>query len=238
MKKVFSLLLSLMILFSLAVPAAAAEKNEGFLTFFKYKGENSFTCSPRIGHATDLFDEGFKNIMPGNTIVGYVTVKGDFASFHEDTLKVWMKAVPHNADGNKPKAANVGDVTQMNDFLHQLNLKVYNENVSKTKPIFDAEADQLDGLKENVYLGSFRKNGKIVLRVELNWPADRENCNYNDYAHRTGEVDWLFTVEAFDDPAYDIPKTGDYILRVALPVMAISGAALLLVFFRKKKQRQ
>ena len=60
----------------------------------------------------------------------------------------------------------------------------------------------------------------------------------NEFAHRTGEVDWRFTVEAYDDPEYDIPKTGDYVLRVALPVMAISGAALLLVFFRKKKQRQ
>lgn len=236
MKKVFSLLLSLMILFSLAVPAAAAE-NEGFLTFFKNKGENSFSCTPGIGHATDLFDEGFKNIMPGDKIVGYITVRGDFSSFYEDTLKVWMKAIPHNIDGNKPKAENVGDVTKMNEFLHLLDLKVFNENVSKTEPIFDAKADQLDGLKENVYLGSFRKNGKIVLRVELYWSPD-ESYDYNQYAHRTGEVDWMFTVEAYDDPAYDIPKTGDYILRVALPVMVFSGAALLLVILLKKKRRQ
>ena len=230
MKRLFSLLLAVAILFTMALPASAAS-----LTFEK---KDSFTVKPGISNAYDLFDAQFKNVMPGDKIVGYITVKGNFANFHEDTLKVWIKAIPHNADGNKPVTAGTGDAATMNQFLHQLDLRVFNENESKTKPIFDAEADKLDGLQENVYLGSFRKNGKIVLRVELNWPADRENCNYNDYAHRTGEVDWLFTVEAYDDPAYDIPKTGDYVLRVALPVMAISGAALLLVFFRKKKQRQ
>ena len=230
MKKVFSLLLAVMLVMALAVPASAAS-----LTFEK---KDSFTVKPGISNAYDLFDAQFKSVMPGDKIVGYITVKGNFRNFHEDTLKVWMKAIPHNADGNKPVTAGTGDAATMNQFLHQLDLRVYNENVSKTKPIFNAKADKLDGLNENVYLGSFRKNGKIVLRVELNWPADREDCNYNDYAHRTGEVDWLFTVEAYDDPAYDIPKTGDYVLRVALPVMAVSGAALLLVFFRKKKQRQ
>ena len=226
MKKVFSLLMAVAILFTMALPASAAS-----LTFNK---KDSFTVTPGISNAYDLFDAQFKNVMPGDKIVGYITVKGNFANFHEDTLKVWMKAIPHNADGNKPVTAGTGDAATMNKFLHQLDLRVYNENVSKTKPIFNAKADKLDGLQENVYLGSFRKNGKIVLRVELDVPITLGN----EFAHRTGEVDWLFTVEAYDDPEYDIPKTGDYVLRVALPVMAISGAALLLVFFRKKKQRQ
>ena len=210
---------------------AVSTSSAASLTFEK---KDSFTVKPGISNAYDLFDAQFKNVMPGDKIVGYITAKGNFANFHEDTLKVWIKAIPHNADGNKPVTAGTGDAATMNQFLHQLDLRVYNENESKTKPIFDAEADQLDGLKENVYLGSFRKNGKIVLRVELDVPITLGN----EFAHRTGEVDWLFTVEAYDDPSVDNPKTGDYVLRVALPVMAISGAALLLVFFRKKKQRQ
>ena len=226
MKKVFSLLLAVAILFTMALPASAAS-----LTFNK---KDSFTVTPGISNAYDLFDAQFKNVMPGDKIVGYITVKGNFANFHEDTLKVWMKAIPHNADGNKPVTAGTGDAATMNQFLHQLDLRVYNENESKTKPIFNAKANELDGLQENVYLGSFRKNGKIILRVELDVPITLGN----EFAHRTGEVDWLFTVEAYDDPSVDNPKTGDYVLRVALPVMAISGAALLLVFFRKKKQRQ
>ena len=226
MKKVFSLLMAVAILCSLALPASAAS-----LTFNK---KDSFTVQPGISNAYDLFDEQFKSVMPGDKIVGYITVKGNFRSFSEDSLKVWMKAVPHNADGNKPVTAGVGDVADMNDFLNKLDLRVYNENESKTKPIFEGQANELDGLQENVYLGSFRKNGKIILRVELDVPIELGN----EFAHRTGEVDWLFTVEAYDDPSVDNPKTGDYILRVALPVMAISGAALLLVFFRKKKRSQ
>ena len=226
MKKVFSLLMAVAILFAMALPASAAS-----LTFEK---KDSFTVKPGISNAYDLFDAQFKSVMPGDKIVGYITVKGNFRNFHEDTLKVWMKAIPHNADGNKPVTAGTGDAATMNQFLHQLDLRVFNENESKTKPIFNAKANELDGLQENVYLGSFRKNGKIILRVELDVPITLGN----EFAHRTGEVDWLFTVEAYDDPAYDIPKTGDYVLRVALPVMAISGAALLLVFFRKKKQRK
>ena len=226
MKKLFSLLMAVAILCSLALPASAAS-----LTFNK---KDSFTVTPGISNAYDLFDEQFKSVMPGDKIVGYITVKGNFRSFSEDSLKVWMKAVPHNADGNKPVTAGVGDVADMNDFLNKLDLRVYNENESKTKPIFEGQANELDGLQENVYLGSFRKNGKIILRVELDVPIELGN----EFAHRTGEVDWLFTVEAYDDPSVDNPKTGDYILRVALPVMAISGAALLLVFFRKKKRSQ
>lgn len=226
MKKLFSLLMALAILCSLALPASAAS-----LTFNK---KDSFTVTPGISNAYDLFDEQFKSVMPGDKIVGYITVKGNFRSFSEDSLKVWMKAVPHNADGNKPVTEGVGDVADMNDFLNKLDLRVYNENESKTKPIFEGQANELDGLQENVYLGSFRKNGKIILRVELDVPIELGN----EFAHRTGEVDWLFTVEAYDDPSVDNPKTGDYILRVALPVMAISGAALLLVFFRKKKRSQ
>lgn len=226
MKKVFFLLMAVAILCSLALPASAAS-----LTFGK---KDSFTVTPGISNAYDLFDEQFKSVMPGDKIVGYITVKGNFRSFSEDSLKVWMKAVPHNADGNKPVTEGVGDVADMNDFLNKLDLRVYNENESKTKPIFEGQANELDGLQENVYLGSFRKNGKIILRVELDVPIELGN----EFAHRTGEVDWLFTVEAYDDPSVDNPKTGDYILRVALPVMAISGAALLLVFFRKKKRSQ
>ena len=226
MKKLFSLLMAVAILCSLALPASAAS-----LTFNK---KDSFTVTPGISNAYDLFDEQFKSVMPGDKIVGYITVKGNFRSFSEDSLKVWMKAVPHNADGNKPVTEGVGDVADMNDFLNKLDLRVYNENESKTKPIFEGQANELDGLQENVYLGSFRKNGKIILRVELDVPIELGN----EFAHRTGEVDWLFTVEAYDDPSVDNPKTGDYILRVALPVMAISGAALLLVFFRKKKRSQ
>ena len=231
MKKVFSLLLSLMIVMSLAVPAAATE-NLGILTFLEKNDENTFTCSPGISNATDLFDEGFKNVMPGDKIVGYVHIKGNFNSFHEDSLKVWMRAIPHSDDGNAPITPGTGDVAYMNDFLNELSLRVYNMS-DGDKEIFRGQADELDGLRENVYLGSFRKNGKIVLRVELDVPITLGN----EFAHRVGEVDWLFTVEAFDDPSYDNPKTGDYIM-MAVAGMAVSAAALIVILAVKRKKKK
>ena len=232
MKKVFSLLLALMLVMSLAVPAAAAE-NEGILTIFGTKEKIDFSCTPGVQTATDLFDDGFKNVMPGDKITGYVNIKGNFKTFNEDSLKVWMRAMTHSATDNKPVHTGITDVDHMNDFLSLLTLRVYNESKDGVK-IFEGKANELDGLKENVYLGSFRNKGAIKLRVELDVPITMGN----EFANDIGEVDWVFTVEAYDDPSVDNPKTGDYILRVALPVMAISGAALLLVFFRKKKQRQ
>ena len=231
MKRVFSLLLALMVVFSMAVPAAAAE-NEGSVIFSRKNGATSFTCAPGLNNAYDLFDEGFKNVMPGDKIVGYVTIKGNYATLNEDSFKVWMRAMPHSEDGNAPITPGTGDIASMNDFLHQLNLKVYNENKDKYNPIFDAKADELDGLEKNVFLGSFLKYGKIVLRVELEVPKSLDSR----YANRIGEVDWVFTVEAYDNPSVDNPKTGDYIM-MAVAIMAISGVALVVLLVAKRKKK-
>ena len=230
MKKVFSLLLAVMLVMSLAVPAAAAE-NEGILTFLREGKHNTFHCTPGEQTATDLFDDGFKNIMPGDKITGYVTIRGSFKNFHEDTLKVYMRAIPHNSNGNTPVHSGIQNVDEMNAFLSQLKLKVYNESKNGVK-IFDGKANDQDGLKNNVYLGSFRKNGTIKLRVELEVPIEMDNR----FANKIGEVDWVFTVEAFDDPSYDNPKTGDYIM-ISVAVMAFSAAALFVILAAKRKKR-
>ncbi len=231
MKRVFSLLLALMLVMSLAVPAAAAEKG-GILTFFREGKNNTFSCKPGVWTSTDLFDDGFKGVMPGDTITGLVYIRGDFKSFNEDTLKVWMRAQVHNENGNDPKHPDITDVDHMNDFLSQLTLRVYNESKDGVK-IFEGAANELDGLRENVYLGSFRKNGAILLRVELDVPITMGNEFKNDI----GEVDWVFTVEAYDDPSYDNPKTGDYIM-MAVAVMAVSAAALIVILAVKRKKKK
>lgn len=231
MKRVFSLLLAVMLVMSLAVPAAAAE-NEGILTFLKIDKVNAFTCTPGEPTKTNLFGDAFQDVMPGDKIVGYVYIKGDFSSFNEDTLKVYMRAIPHDENGNKPVAEGIEDIERMNAFLNQLTLRVYNESKDGVK-IFEGKANELDGLNENVYLGSFRKDGKIKLRVELEVPIKMEN----KFANEIGEVDWLFTVEAFDDPSYDNPKTGDYIM-MAVAVMALSGAALFVILASKRRKKQ
>jgi len=231
MKKVFSLLLALMLVMSLAVPAAAAETG-GILTFFREGKNNTFSCKPGVQTATDLFDDGFKNVMPGDKITGYVYIKGNFKTFNEDSLKVWMRAMTHSATDNKPVHTGITDVDHMNDFLSLLTLRVYNESKDGVK-IFEGKANELDGLRENVYLGSFRKNGAILLRVELDVPITMGNEFKNDI----GEVDWVFTVEAYDDPSYDNPKTGDYIM-MAVAVMSVSAAALIVILAVKRKKKK
>jgi len=230
MKKVCSLLLALMLVMSLAVPAAATETG-GTLTFFKNRNENSYTCAPGISNAYDLFDESFKNVMPGDRIIGYVTIRGNFKSFHEDSLKIWMRAVSHS-EQRPPITEGTGGVATMNEFLEQLTLRVYNENKDKNTPIFEGAANELDGLREKVYLGSVRNKGKIVLRVELDVPISLNN----HFAKRVGEVDWEFTVEAYDDPSVDNPKTGDYIM-MAVAIMAVSGVALAVLLIYKKRKK-
>ena len=222
MKRLFSLLMALMLVMALAVPASAAS--------VEISGKDKITVKPGSTYsATDLFDEQFKNVMPGDKISATITVKSGF-SFNEDSLKVYMRAIPHTDTDNKP-VVDV-DVATMEDFLKELTLRVYNMS-DGGKKIFEGKANELDGLKENVRLGTFRKNGSINLKVELDVPITLGN----EFAHRVGEVDWLFTVEAYDDPSYDNPKTGDYIM-IAVAVMAVSAVALLVILAAKRKKKQ
>jgi len=226
MKKVFSLLLAVMLVVSLAVPAAAAG-NEGTVTI---NGKNNITFKPGSSYsATDLFDDGFKGIMPGDKIEETITIRSGF-SFHEDSLKVYMRAIPHTNSDNKPVTGV--DAVEMMDFLNKLNLRV----TKGSEVIFKGQAGKLGGLKKNVLLGTFRRDGSIQLKVELEWPTGG-NYDYNKYANRVGEIDWVFTVEAYDDPEYDNPKTGDYIM-LAVATMAVSAAALIVLCTKKIRKKQ
>jgi LPXTG-motif cell wall-anchored protein len=222
MKRLFSLLLAVMLVMALAVPASAASLD--------IVSKDKITIKPGSSYsATDLFDEGFKNVMPGDRISETITIKSGFG-FKEDSLKVYMRAIPHTNTDNKPVTGV--DVATMDEFLQELTLRVYNMS-DEGKQIFKGTAKDLDGLKENVLLGTFRKNGSIKLRVELEVPITLGN----KFAHRVGEVDWLFTVEAYDDPSYDNPKTGDYIM-IAVAVMAVSAVGLLVILAAKRKKKQ
>ena len=120
-----------------------------------------------------------------------------------------MRAVAHDENGNpltydEPfEAADGKDqagiasqrdetVAAMADFLAQLSMKIYNGETL----IYEASPDELDGLAENVLLGTFRQGESTTLTVELAVPMELGN----EYANRVGEVDWIFTVEALDDP--------------------------------------
>jgi len=121
----------------------------------------------------------------------------------------------------------------MSDFLSQLTMRVYQGR----RLIYEASPDELDGLSRNVYLGSLDYRDSVNLTVELDVPITLGN----EYANRVGEVDWVFTVETYhessDKPSSN-PKTGDYIIMGAAALMAISGAALLILFISKRRKNR
>lgn len=240
MRKVFSLLLAMMMVICLSVPALAAGGST-----ITVKGKNLFSMDVVSEyHETDLFDN-FKDVMPGDKLEETITIKNRDRS--HDYIKVYLKAVPHsertnpleysekfeNEDG-KDQAGIDGKrdetVATMEDFLAQLTMRVYDKN---GKQIFKGSPDETDGLKNNVYLGSLRRSKSMTLTVELDVPIELGN----EYANRVGEVDWVFTVEGRDDPS-DTPRTGDYIIMGAAALMVVSGAALLILFLVKRRKNR
>ncbi len=237
MKKVFSLLMALMIVLSLATPA--------FASSVTVTGKDSYIFTPGSEyHVSDLFGDAFKNVMPGDTLTQEITIQGNFSLFTEDSLKVWLEAIAHDPETNPHQYSEFyegldgkddteidvegrdEDYVSMDDFLSQLNLKV--TNTKNKKVLYDGPAN---GVFKKTLLGSFRKSGKIVLQVELEVPIELDN----KYANRVGEVDWVFTVSAFEDD--DNPKTGDYIIIGAAALLAVSGAALVVLLIAKKKRK-
>lgn len=219
MKKVFSLLLALMLVFSLSITAFAATGE------VNYHGESYILITPATGVYTssDLFGE-FKNVMPGDVLLDEVKISN--MAVDCDYVKVYIQAIPHNAS-NTPVVDGYKSIPEMNDFLSQLYMEVYHDD----EVIYSASPDQTAQLTNKVYLGTLRTWKSMELDVKLTVPIELGN----EYADRIGEVDWVFTFEAFDDPT-DNPKTGDYIM-MAVAVMAVSAIALIVIFAVKKRKK-
>lgn len=162
---------------------------------------------------TDLFDN-FKNVMPGDKVTETITVTNKATDC--DYINLYIKALAKDEKGNpltyseafeaadgKDQAGITGQrdetVATMADFLAQLSMKVYNSK----ELIYEASPDELDGLAENVLLGTFRHGESTTLTVELEVPIELGN----KYANRVGEADWIFTVEALDDPEPEEPES-------------------------------
>ena len=106
-------------------------------------------------------------------------------------------------------------------------------NADGTKQsIFSASPDQTAQLTDNVLLGTFAKGKSAKLEAVLTVPAGLGN----EYAYRVGEVDWVFTVEGFNNEKPLIP-TGQLNWPVAvfgaLGVLLIAGGVVVLT--KKKK---
>lgn len=191
-KTIFSLVLTLLLTVSLATSAFAASSItfKGFSDGFDFQPGSEYT-------ETDLFD-GFKNVMPGDTVTDTITFTNKATDC--DYVNLYMRAEAHDEAGNplSEKAAEKESVATMTEFLSQLSMKVWNG----TELIYDASPDQLDGLQDNTLLGTFRTGDTTTLKVELTVPIELDNR----FANRVGEVDWIFHVEAYNESQLSVRK--------------------------------
>lgn len=254
-KHFFSLILGIVLIVFAAIPALAADSN------VTYAGEaEKFIFEPGTGYSpTDLFDE-FKNVMPGDKVTEAITVTNKASDC--DYVKIYLRAVAHDENGNpltydeafeaadgKDQTGVAGQrdetVATMADFLAQLSMKVYQGE----KVLFEASPDGLGGLSENVFLGELRQGETATLTVELAVPIELGN----EYASRVGEVDWVFTVETFDDPEEEpeeledsqpdkpssgtVTTTGDN-SQIGLYIVLVLICGVLLLVIRKHAKKQ
>ena len=211
MKRIISICLLLAALLALALPAFAEEGTVSYVG-----GAERFIFLPGSDESpTDIFPE-FKNVMPGDQLAQVIQVRNDVSN--KTKIRVYMRAT--GVDGNL-------------DFLNEMRLIVTQRGASK---LYDAPADQYEGLGEWVYLGTVYSGGKITLDVVLNVPITMGN----EFQKAVGFINWQFKVEELpvedDDPK---PDTGDYSQPLLWGGILVGSAVLLVLIIlpmRKKKK--
>lgn len=192
-RAICSLVLMLLMVMSLASTAFAASPSitfNGFSKGFDFQPGSEYT-------QTDLFGS-FKNVMPGDTMTETITFTNSATDC--DFVNLYMRAEAHDETANplSSKVAEKETVVTMTEFLSKLSMKVWNG----TELIYDASPDELDGLKTNKFLGTFRTGETATLKVELTVPIELDN----KFANRVGEVDWIFHVEAYNESQLTVRK--------------------------------
>lgn len=218
MKKLILLLTALTIFVMAAFPVSAKgnviyEKDAGDF-IFEYGSEHS---------ETDLFSD-FKGVMPGDSITQSVMVRNDASN--KVKVKIYMRSL--------------GATGGSEDLLSALNLKIKKSDDNEMAYMFDAAANETDGLSDWVLLGTLYSGGEVNLDVTLDVPTSLGN----DYADKMGALTWEFKVEELPVEPSDPkpPQTGD---NSSITVYIVFGASLLattlffiLLIKRKRKEEE
>ncbi len=179
------LLLSLAFGFLFAAPVNALKS----AVYFEGGAENFVFYPGTSWSETDLFDD-FKDVMPGDTLTEEIRVRNAAPEF--DYVKIYLRAEAHSEENELSESiAKREDVSSMQDFLSQLKMQVYNG----ADLIYSDSPDKTGALNSGVLLGEFYDGNETKLTIKLSVPAELDN----KYMHRAGEVDWIFTAEAYKD---------------------------------------
>lgn len=228
MKKTCKTIASLAMMLVLLLGIGATAYADGTVNY--QGGAEKFVFLPGSSYTdTDLFD-GFKGVMPGDTLTQTVEVRNRFLG--TGSVRIYLRAVAHDEQENplsSAVAASGETVATMSDFLSQLYMEVWQGD----KCIYTGSPDELDGLKNNVLLGTIPRFKSTTLTVKLQVPAELGN----EYANRVGEVDWVFTAEELDPQGN--PKTGDtsnLTLWIVVMVVCLAAVAVVAFLILKKKK--
>lgn len=166
---------------------------------------------------TDLFSD-FKGVMPGDSITQQITVRNDASN--EVKVKIYMRSLGAHEDSV--------------DFLSKLHLTVGKSGTNTMAYMFDAAADQTDGLTDWVLLGTLYSGGEVNLDVTLTLPIELGN----EYQDAVGYIDWEFKVEGFPvDPGDPTPPpTGDESSIYVYVMLACVCVVVLFIFIPKRKK--
>ena len=215
MKKIITLLITLVLLLSSTVTVFAAD---GKVTYSGNAG--NFVFEPGSEHSlTDLFPN-FKGVMPGDTLTQKITVKND--ADNKVKVKIYIRSLGAHEDSKA--------------FLSQLGLKVAKSEENEMAYMFDAAVNETAQLTDWVCLGTLYSGGEVNLDVTLNVPTSLDN----EYQSKIGYLDWEFMIEEFpvepDDP--ESPPTGDNShIGLWFSLMLCSGAMFIILLVWRKKDK-
>ena len=229
LKTLFSLMLAVCLLSGLAVTASASQVT--------YEGNSKeFIFTPGSEYSpTDLF-ENFKNVMPGDKISQKITVVNHGPG--NAITKIYMKALGPTPVADDTPLGNGNDADDYTNkpvyqaLLNQLKMTV--KVVAGDIKLFDAPANETDGLTDWVLLGTLHYGGEVELEVTLEVPITMGN-EFQDVA---AELDWVFKVEE-EIPSDKPVDTGDT-TQTALyaTIFGASAAVIVLLIIYKKKSEE